>query len=148
MFSKACEYAIRASIIVASESVKGNRMSLKEISEKVDSPEAFTAKILQKLVKNNIILSAKGPGGGFDMDSKSLDQINLMQIVVAIDGDSVFSKCGLGLKECSESRPCPFHQRYKPVREKLKKLLDSTSMEDLLSGFETGLTFLKTNEVD
>lgn len=80
------------------------------------------------------------------MDSKSLDQINLMQIVVD-DGDSVFSKCGLGLKE-SELCPCPFHHRYKPVREKLKKLLDSTSMEDLLSGFETGFRFPKTNEFD
>lgn len=51
MFSKACEYGIRASILIASESVNGNRLGLITIAKKIDSPEAFTSKILQKLVK-------------------------------------------------------------------------------------------------
>ncbi|MET0760542.1 MAG: transcriptional regulator, partial [Flavobacterium sp.] len=47
MFSKTCEYGIRASIFIASQSYQNNRIGLKDIAKKIDSPEAFTAKILQ-----------------------------------------------------------------------------------------------------
>ena len=65
MFSKTCEYAIRATIIIASETESGHRISLREIARRIDSPEQFTAKILQKLAKNNVVESSKGNGGGF-----------------------------------------------------------------------------------
>ena len=63
MFSKTCEYGIRATIIIATESYQDNRVGLKEIAEKIDSPVAFTAKILQVLSRENIIHSVKGVGG-------------------------------------------------------------------------------------
>lgn len=147
MLSKACEYGIRASIIIASESVNGHRLGLAEIAQKIDSPVAFTAKILQKLVKQNIIHSIKGPGGGFEADTKNLKNLTLMQIVTAIDGDSVFSKCSLGLNECSEDKPCPFHHKYKPIKEKLIQSFETTHLEELLKGYQAGLTFLKISDI-
>jgi len=39
--------------------------TLIDIAEEIDSPTAFTAKILQQLVKNKVIHSIKGPHGGF-----------------------------------------------------------------------------------
>ena len=52
MFSKSCEYAIRATIFIASKCCEERRVGLKEISLAIDSPIAFTAKILQILSKN------------------------------------------------------------------------------------------------
>ena len=52
MLSKACEYSIRASIYIAEKSLEGNRSGLKEIAKSIDSPEAFTSKILQQLAKS------------------------------------------------------------------------------------------------
>ena len=66
MFSKACEYAIKASIYIAISSLEGKRVTPKQISEEIDSPTAFTAKILQALVRNNIVNSVKGAYGGFE----------------------------------------------------------------------------------
>ena len=63
MFSKACEYGIRAAVYIAHQSMEGRRVSLKEIAEKIDSPVAFTAKILQQLSRNGIVESIKGAGG-------------------------------------------------------------------------------------
>ncbi len=143
MFSKACEYAIRATIYVAEKSNLGIRSGLKEISEKIDSPEAFTAKILQQLVKNGIIDSVKGPSGGFTMEAERMDKIKLSHIVHAIDGDNVFRGCGLGLSECSEKYPCPAHNKFKKVREELRRMLESTSVHELTLGLKKGLTFLK-----
>lgn len=143
MFSKACEYGIRAVIHIAVKSNEGERASLKEISKEINSPEAFTAKVLQLLAKNNIIDSIKGPNGGFLIEKKKLSKIKLSQIVLAIDGDSVYKGCGLGLQHCSEIRPCPAHDKFKTIRNDLCHMLENTSMLELSLGLKDGLTFLK-----
>ncbi|HEY4617560.1 MAG TPA: Rrf2 family transcriptional regulator [Flavobacterium sp.] len=143
MFSKTCEYGIRAAIIIASESYQDNRIGLKEIAKKIDSPEAFTAKILQILSKNNIINSIKGVGGGFEIPKETMNQIKLIQIVSAIDGDRVFTGCGLGLSHCSEIHPCPVHDKFKEIRNELADMLENTNLEELAMGIKSGDTFLR-----
>lgn len=143
MFSKACEYAIRAAIFIASESQLGRRASLKDIAREIDSPEAFTAKTLQKLSRNKIIMSTKGARGGFHINPQDLELITVSQIVLAIDGDRVYTRCSLGLHDCSEDHPCPFHSRFKPVRTGLKEIVENTSLKDLTTGLVSGDTFLK-----
>ena len=51
MFSKACEYAIRATLYIAGATANDQRVTVKDIASEVNAPEAFTAKILQKLVR-------------------------------------------------------------------------------------------------
>ena len=77
MFSKSCEYGIRASIYVAKQSMKERKVGQKEIAKAIDSPEAFTAKILQKLTKTNVIRSIKGPNGGFFVETGDLERVKL-----------------------------------------------------------------------
>jgi len=143
MFSKACEYAIRATIHIAVQSTQGKRVSLKDIAKAIDSPEAFTAKILQQLSRAYIIDSVKGPSGGFTIDKENMSKIKLSQIVSAIDGDNIYKGCGLGLKQCSEKHPCPVHDKFKIIREELKNMLENTSIDELSLGLTNGLTFLK-----
>ena len=143
MFSKACEYGIKATIYIALQSNLDKRVSLKEIAKEIDSPEAFTAKILQQLAKNNIIESVKGPAGGFEIEKRKMVKISLSQVVSAIDGDSIYKGCGLGLKECSEKKPCPVHDKFKIIRNELKQMLESTNLLELSLGLQEGLTFLR-----
>ena len=143
MYSKTCEYGIRAAIFIASESYQNNRVGLRDIAEKIDSPEAFTAKILQILSKNNIIHSIKGVGGGFEIPKENMSQIKLSQIVTALDGNRVFTGCGLGLKQCSEDHPCPVHDKFKSIRNELAFMLENTNLEELAIGIKSGDTFLR-----
>lgn len=143
MFSKACEYAIKASIYIGQQSVLNRKVSLKEVSTEIDSPLAYTSKILQQLTKKKMINSDKGPTGGFSMDSLALSSLRLSDIVLAIDGDLIYKGCGLGLKKCNELKPCPVHFEFKAIREELKKMLENTTIKELAEGIETGLTFLK-----
>ncbi|ELR70227.1 Rrf2 family transcriptional regulator [Fulvivirga imtechensis AK7] len=142
MFSKACEYGIKAAIVVAQESLNGQRTSLKDITREINSPEAFTAKILQLLVRSRIIYSVKGPHGGFEIPKNQIDEVKLSEIVDAIDGDAIYKGCGLGLSECSASQPCPVHDKFVKVRDELKLMLENTSLYELAVGLEVGLTFL------
>ena len=143
MFSKACEYGIRASIYIAQQSLLDRKVNLKEISEAIESPTAYTSKILQKLSRNSIINTDKGPTGGFSMDRVKLEKVKLSSIVFAIDGENIYRSCGLGLKKCNEKKPCPVHYQFKLIREELKKMSDSTTIKTLALDFEKGLTFLK-----
>jgi Rrf2 family protein len=143
MFSKACEYGIRATLYIAMNSLNGERVSLRDITGKIDSPEAFTAKILQQLVHHNIIHSVKGATGGFEMPNEKMSEIMLSHIVSAIDGDHIFTGCALGLSECSETHPCPVHAHFTLIRNELRAMLENTSIYQLAQGVETGLTFLK-----
>ena len=143
MFSKACEYAIKASIFIAISSYNNKKVSPKEISEEIDSPKAFTAKILQELAKNEIIKSTKGPYGSFEIDKNKISSIKLSKIVKAIDGDSIFKGCGLGLETCDEDHPCPVHDKFKIVRTELRDMLENTNLEQLALNIKSGGSFLK-----
>ena len=142
MFSKTCEYAIRALIFIAQKSKDGSRVGIKDISAGIDSPEYFIAKILQDLSRKGFVQSAKGPNGGFYMERKNLQQ-SVADIVREIDGDKLFSGCGLGLKECSENHPCPIHNDFKHIRQEIKDMLDNSKIEMFVKNLDLKLTFLK-----
>lgn len=141
MFSKACEYGIRAVLFIAKESQQDKRPNIVQIAKAVDSPEPFTAKICQQLARSGIILSKKGPNGGFYLDKDS--QLKLIDIVIAIDGDSIFKGCCLGLPECSSEHPCPVHDQFQDIRAGLKNMCEKTKVMDLALNLEEGETFLK-----
>lgn len=143
MFSKACEYGIRAVLYIAEQSQHDNRVNIKEISRTIDSPEAFTAKILQQLARNGIVNSLKGPAGGFVIEPDKLEALMLSDIVFAIDGDHIYTGCGLGLPQCSDEMPCPVHHKFVSVREGLREMLENTSIIELTKDLNKGLSFLK-----
>ena len=142
MFSKACEYSIRAMIFIAQRTKQGERIGIKEIARGVDSPEHFMGKILTELSRKGLILSVKGPHGGFYMDDKCM-KVTFAEVVAAIDGNKLYTGCGLGLKHCSEAKPCPIHDEFKIVRSKLKTLLETTRVGEFNERLEQGLVFLK-----
>lgn len=142
MFSKTCEYAIRAMIFIAQQSGKGDKVGIKEIVKGIDCPEHFIAKILQDLSRKGLVLSLKGPNGGFYMDNDSLD-CSLADIVKAVDGDKIFSGCGLGLKECSESHPCPIHHEFKKIRNEMFTMLTKTKLGEFTGQLAKTHVFLK-----
>ncbi len=143
MFSKTCEYAIRATIYIANKSKEGTNVGLKDIAKNIDSPVAFTAKILQKLVKDDLISSIKGPNGGFSLSMEQQEDVYLVDVVRCIDGSQTYDGCGLGLSQCSEEKPCPIHYQFKEVRKKLKHMLENTNIVILLEKLERGKTFLR-----
>lgn len=143
MFSKACEYGIKAAIFIAINSYEGKLVSPKEIAKEIDSPQAFTAKILQALVKHGVVNSIKGAYGGFEIDKSKIATVKLSHIVNAVDGDSIYNGCGLGLETCNENHPCPVHDKFKGVRDELKFMLENTSLEELALNIKSGDSFLK-----
>jgi Rrf2 family protein len=142
VFSKTCEYAIRAVFFIAHKTAGGGRVGIKEISAGIDSPEPFLAKILQDLSRKGMIQSAKGPNGGFYLTEQALKR-PLTDIVEAVDGSGVFTGCALGLKQCSEVNPCPLHNQFKAIRSEIHQLLQTTEIGKFNQELILGISSLK-----
>lgn len=143
MFSKTCEYAIKALIFIAQKTNNERKVGIKDVAEGIDSPEHFIAKILQTLSKRGFVNSSKGPNGGFYMDENTLE-VTLADVVKEIDGDKILYGCGIGLKQCSETHPCPIHNDFKVIREQIVEMLEKSKIRMFIENLEQNITFLKT----
>jgi Rrf2 family protein len=130
MFNKETEYAIRGLVYIQVQNFEGNRPGIAEIAEQIDAPHFYTAKILQRLVRQGFIESQKGKGGGFYFDNKKSD-LSLKQLIIATEGDSLFCGCGFGLNHCDENNPCPLHDKYALIRAALNLLVTEENVQSL-----------------
>lgn len=87
-------------------------------------PKSFLSKILQKLAKANIVKSYRGVKGGFQI-AKAPKEINLLDVINAIEGPVAMNRCAVNRKVCSLSCSCAVHTIWvelrKDVEEKLRK---------------------------
>jgi len=141
MFSKAGEIALKIMIYLATVQQEERWIGLREIVQKIDSPEAFTAKILQRLTRQGLVQSVRGPSGGFQLPKNR--STTLHEVIIAIDGEGIFTNCVLGLAQCSEKHPCPVHDKFKAVRDHLAGVLVSTTVEEVKDGLLLGRHYLK-----
>lgn len=141
MLSNTCKIAIKAVIYLSSKFGSEENAGIKEISEFINANEHTVGKILQTLVKQNVIRSLKGPSGGFYI-SKEQQKQPIINIVEAIDGKQIFKACGLGLSKCSSSHPCPIHDDYKEARDIIENLFRQKKVIDLCEPVNNGLAYL------
>src|SRR5690606_33900735 len=100
MLSHTCKTALKAVIYLASKSEQGDKAGMKEIAEHIQASEHTVGKIMQTLVRQKLASSSKGPSGGFFI-TEFQQNLPLIHIVEAIEGDQIFKECGLGLSQCS-----------------------------------------------
>jgi Rrf2 family protein len=134
VLSKSCNYALRAALYVAQQSRDGY-VPINEICDQLNLSFHFVTKILQRLTQAGLLLSFKGPKGGVKL-AKPAQEISMRHIVEAIEGPEIFTGCLLGLNMCSENQPCPTHDEWAPLREKMTALFEKTTLAKLSNKFK------------
>lgn len=137
MFSTSCHYGLQAILFIALHSSDDENVGLNRIAEEQSIPKHFLSKILQLLVKHKLLVSMKGPTGGFSLNRKPED-ITLIEVIEAIDGLDMFNQCGIGFKRCDDSHPCPIHHEYKVVRNRIRDLFEHKTLKELTEEVENG----------
>jgi len=130
VISKAGEYGLRAVLYMVSGSTEQEYVNIREMSEKLDISFHFLTKILQNLTQKGLLRSYRGPNGGVAFLVPP-DKIYLTELIKALEGDDFFDKCLLGLPGCGAQQPCPMHDFWKEVKEKLKTEFERTTVADL-----------------
>lgn len=130
MFSKSCEYGIRAALLLASREDSRRFTPIKEISEVLDISYHFLTKTLQKLTEDGLLTSYRGPRGGVRL-ALPADDISIKDIVVSIDGPDLFEQCVLGLPGCGCGTPCPMHEQWSSTRDAIEDQFENNSLGQL-----------------
>lgn len=141
MLSLTCKTAIKSVIYLAIKFKTGEKAGIKEVAAYINASEHSVGKILQTLVKQEVINSTKGPTGGFYINLKQNNQ-PVINIIYAIDGKEIFDECGLGLSKCSSLHPCPMHNDYKIIRDQFKQIFKQKKVADLCETVHDGLAYL------
>ncbi|MDM8159311.1 Rrf2 family transcriptional regulator [Labilibaculum sp. K2S] len=144
MLSKTAEYAIRALVYIQLQNWEEKRPGFKEIAENIESPEHFTAKILQVLTRFSLIKSLKGRNGGFFFD-KEHEDLQLYKIITAIDGEKSFISCSFGFKSCDQENKCPLHDDFSELRKNYTVLVKERTIQSLAKRILNGEAVLTQN---
>ena len=129
IYSRPCEYALRALTYITVNS-DSELIRTQEIAEAEGLPAPFLAKLLQQLARSGILVSVKGPKGGFGL-ARPPKEISLLEVVTAIDGEDGFMRCAMGLAECTDTAPCPLHDTWKPLRDQILDYMAGRSLANL-----------------
>jgi Rrf2 family protein len=141
MLSKASEYAIRSLVCVAIKNRDNQRPGYREIAREIEAPEQFTAKILQSLVRQGMLQSVRGRGGGFFFAPDS-PPLTLIEVINSVEGYKLFTRCGIGLSQCSDAEPCPIHHQYAIIRDQYQQLATNTTIKMLANQIIEGKAVL------
>jgi len=105
MLSKTAEYALRTVACLAGDA--GHAESADVLCEQTKVPRRYLHKVLQDLVKAELVRSRSGPGGGYSL-SRLPDEITILDVVNAVAPLERIRHCPLGLP--SHTSLCPLHQ--------------------------------------
>lgn len=129
--TRAGDYAIRAMIHLGSLPEGG--VALKDdVALTENIPPSFMAKILRQLVKGGVLRSARGVNGGFGL-ARPATEINLLQIVEAIEGPIALTECSPDPEHCTRAHDCPASSVWFEVQKQMTGLLERTTLEALVS---------------
>lgn len=83
--TRAASYAIHALVYMAHQKEKDKPVASHHIAKARRIPERFLLKVLKPLVSSRVLLSIKGPNGGYRL-AKPANQITLLEVLEAVDG--------------------------------------------------------------
>lgn len=110
----------------------GERKNAREMAEEMKVSEAHLAKVFQRLVKSGLVLSTRGPGGGFELAGEA-EKISLYHIYSVIEGDPSEQYCLLRKDECPFEE-CLFGSMLERMTHDFVNYLKQTTLADLKRG--------------
>ena len=135
LYGSASEYAIRGLSELATRST-GGLVMLDDLISGTDLPRDFMAKIFQRLVRAGLLNSSRGRSGGFCL-ARPAHEITILDIINALEEHDPMERCVVGMALCSDNMPCPQHDLYKPIRQRLKDYLSTSTLADLAASLRS-----------
>lgn len=130
MLSRTCEYALRAMTYIA-EHGDERPVLAKEIAGKANVPLKYLQKILRDLVRERLLTSSRGIGGGFRL-GRPASKLRLIDVIEPFDGIQEPTSCPFGNPLCGEADPCPVHERWARAVKPYRDFLEGTTLAHLV----------------
>lgn len=135
--SRESAYGIEGLLALAANPA-GSVMLVSDIAATRGVSQSFLAKIFQKFTRHGIVRSFRGSIRGYAL-ALPPKAIKLKEILVAIEGPEIFERCIFWSDRCADSNPCPLHDRWKQIRQRLiEGLMERTTLADLMESTPAG----------
>ncbi len=129
LITRETDYAIRTVLYLARE--RERTASAAEIARAMHIPKSFLAKILQRLVRNHLLISTRGAAGGFQLARKP-SAISLLSVMEAVQGPTCINVCAIQENKCALSASCTVHPVWVEMRKDIEKQLQKQTIAGLL----------------
>jgi Rrf2 family protein len=130
MLSDTAEYALRAVLFIAQRSAPP-LVRADQVADALGVPRNYLSKILNTLAKRRVLLSTRGPQGGFRL-ARSPDSIPILRVIEPFDSIRTGRTCILGRPQCNDRNPCPAHELWKGISDQVTSFFRNTTVGDLL----------------
>lgn len=121
------EYALRATLHIAARHPESVRVA--DLSAAVKAPANYLAKTLNHLARAGVLVSTRGPSGGFRL-TKEPSRVHLADVVKVFIGGAP-KRCLLGHGPCGENPECTVHERWKPLSGQIDDFFRRTTLADI-----------------
>lgn len=125
------QYGVRAMFEIA-KGYPATPTSIREISERQEVSVAYLEQILNTLRHAGLILSVRGPGGGYLL-SRGPALISVGAVLRALEGPVAVASCLDPMEGCSRVDGCVTHLMWRSLGEKIESFLSTITLEDLLN---------------
>jgi Rrf2 family protein len=127
--SQATGYAIKALRCLSTPNC--DYRSTPVIARCAGIPKPYLAKIINSLVRHGLVKARRGVRGGVSL-ARNADEITLLEIVLAVEGEQWLGDCLLGLDECSDVATCPTHTFWLRIRGEITQELAKTTLASVI----------------
>lgn len=137
MITKKSHYAVIAIIDIAEHKSSGLPVKISDISKRQNISQMYLEQIFTKLKKANLVISIKGPGGGY-LINKDLNQISIIDIVDAVHEATEMTMCSLNSTDSCNHRSkkgqkCVIHNLWGGLTRNIRSYLSSISIYDIIN---------------
>lgn len=136
LFTRGNQYAIQALVMLAMRP-KGEALMCRDLAESLHIPYPYLSKLMQQCAKLGLVGASRGRSGGYWLLDVA-GGMNILDLLVAINGERQTRECLLGLKECADDSACVMHCEWKPVKEGMFALLKDQTLGQLAGTVKDG----------
>lgn len=122
-------YAVTALLDLAFHSDR-KPVTLTDIAKRQTISLSYLEQLFARLRRAGMVTGVRGPGGGYHLSRKA-GQINIAEIIAAVDEVIDATKCG-GKGDCQDNQPCLTHVLWMDLSEQIRQYLAGISLQDLL----------------
>jgi len=122
-------YAVTAMLDLALHAENGP-VSLAEISNRQEISLSYLEQLFSRLRKNDLVSSTRGPGGGYRV-ARSLDQVAVSEIIMAVNESVDATQCA-GKENCHSHGRCLTHDLWEDLSAQIAEFLSGVSLQNLI----------------
>ncbi len=125
--SRMTDYGI---VLMTQLACRGSTRSAREVADATHIPHPVASKLLKQLVREGLLVSQRGPGGGYGL-AREASRISVAQMVAALEGPIGLTECSAHPGACLQESACHVREPWQRINRAVRDALEHVTLEEL-----------------